>query len=175
MLFSKVQLSVEFDENFVEFLRRLTEERGVTDTTRGKREIPSARRAKDIALQIWLQKWRRLTSFLAEGRLRELGNLRGLFEEAPANKAGKASQMQVCARELEFVVCPFEETFSSPKTVEDLVQSSDGDGELPVVLMTESNWDVNERMAISDYYRNEGIQNYGSKNVHRFRMCRCGT
>jgi hypothetical protein len=93
-----------------------------------------------------LQKWRKLTFFLYEGRLRELGNLRGLFEEAPANKAGKASQMQVCARELEFVVCPFEETFSSPKTVEDLVQTSDGDGELPVVLMTESNWDVNERM-----------------------------
>jgi hypothetical protein len=54
VLFSKVRLWVEFDENFVEFLRRLTEERGVTDTTRCKREIPSARGAKDIALQIWL-------------------------------------------------------------------------------------------------------------------------
>jgi hypothetical protein len=127
-------------------LRRLTEERDVTDTTRGKREIPSARGAKDIALQIWLQKWRRLTFFLYEGRLGELGNLRGLFEETPVNKAGKASQMQVRARELEFVVCPFEEIFSSPKTVEDLVQTGDGDGELPVVLMTESNRDANERM-----------------------------
>jgi hypothetical protein len=37
VLFSKVRLRVEFDENFVEFLRRLTEERDVTDTTRGKR------------------------------------------------------------------------------------------------------------------------------------------
>lgn len=41
---------------------------------------------------------------------------------------------------------PFRRDFSSPKTVEDLVQTSDGDGELPIVLMTESNWDVNERM-----------------------------
>jgi hypothetical protein len=90
-----------------------------------------------------LQKWRRLTFFLYEGRLGELGNLRGLFEETPVNKAGKASQMQVRARELEFVVCPFEEIFSP---VEDLVQTGDGDGELPIVLMTESNRDANERM-----------------------------
>lgn len=104
VLFSKVQLWVEFDENFVEFLRRVTEEK----------EIPSARGVKDIALQIWLQKWRRLTFFLYEGRLRELGILRGLFEEAPANKAGKGYRMQVCLRELEFVVCPFEEIFRPP-------------------------------------------------------------
>jgi hypothetical protein len=135
VLFSKVRLWVEFDENFVEFLRRVTEER----------EIPSARGAKDIALQIWLQKWRRLTFFLYEGRLRELGVLRGLFEETPANKAGKGSRMQVCLRELEFVVCPLEEIFSVPVIVEDLVETGDGDGKLPVILMTESNWDVNER------------------------------
>jgi hypothetical protein len=136
VLFSKVRLWVEFDENFAEFLRRVTEERDVTHTTR---KIPSARGAKDIALQIWLQKWRRLTFFLYEGRLRELGILRGLFEETPANMAGKGS------RELEFAVCPFEEIFSSPVTVEDLVKTGDGDGELPVTLTTESNWDVNER------------------------------
>jgi hypothetical protein len=146
VLFSKVRLWVEFDENFVKFLRRLSEERGRTDTARGKREISSARGAKDIALQIWLQKWRRLTFFMYEGRLRELRNLSGLFEETPANKAGSPSQMQVRARELEFVVCPFEEIFSVPKTEEDLVQTGDGDGELPVVLMTESNWDVSERV-----------------------------
>jgi hypothetical protein len=46
VLFSKVQLWVEFDENFVEFLRRLTEEKGVTDTTRGKREIPFGTRGE---------------------------------------------------------------------------------------------------------------------------------
>jgi hypothetical protein len=145
VLFSKVRLWVEFDENFVEFLRRFAEERGVTDTTRGKREIPWAQRAKDNALQIWLQKWRRLTFFLYERRLRELGNLAGLFEETLANKVGNGSRMQVCARELEFVVCPFKEIFSSAATVEDLVQTGDGDSELPVVLMTESNWNVNER------------------------------
>ena len=82
-----------------------------------------------------------------EGRLREWGNLRGLFEETPVIKAGKASQMQVCAKELEFVVYPFGENFSSPKTIEDLVQTGDGEGELPIVLMIESNWDVNERMS----------------------------
>jgi hypothetical protein len=136
VLFNKVRLWVEFDENFVEFLRRVTEERDVAHTAR---EIPSARAAKDIALQIWLQKWRRLTFFLYEGRLRELGILRGLFEETPANKAGKGS------RELEFVVCPFKEIFSAPVTMENLVKTGDGDGELPVILMTESNWDVNER------------------------------
>ena len=74
-----------------------------------------------------------------EGRLRELENLRGVFEETPVIRAGKVSQMQVCAKELEFVVCPLGEIFPSSKTVEDLVQSGDGEGELPVVLMTESN------------------------------------
>jgi hypothetical protein len=138
VLFSKVRL-------WVEFLRRVTEERDVTDTTRGKRKIPSARGAKDIVLLTWLQKWRRLTFFLYEGRLRELGILRGLFEETPANKGGKGSRMQVCLKELEFVVCPFEEIFSSPATVEDSVKTGYGDGELPVILTIESNWDVNER------------------------------
>jgi hypothetical protein len=51
-------------------------------------------------------------------------------------------------RVLEFVVYSL--------TIEDVVQTSDGNGELPVGLMTEPTWDVNERMGSIGLLRKRG-------------------